>query len=58
MDFIGQKILSETDLLKNDTPHFFKNFISDVAAITSWADIESCLNRPEIFNFAFIIIMC
>jgi ribosomal protein L16 Arg81 hydroxylase len=54
MDFIGQKILSETDLLKNDNPHFFKSFISNFNSIASWADIESCLNRPEIFNFELI----
>lgn len=54
MDFIGQKILSETNLLKNDIPHFFKKFILDINSIASWDDIESCLNRPEIFNFELI----
>lgn len=54
MDFIGQKILNETDLLKNDVPHFFKDFVSDPHELVGWNDIESCLNRPEIFNFELI----
>lgn len=54
MDFIGQKILNETDLLRNDIPHYFQNFIQDPATLVSWSDIESCMNRPEIYNFELI----
>lgn len=54
MDFIGQKILNETDLLKNDQPHFFKNFITNAQEIVTWDSIEDCVNRPEIFNFELI----
>lgn len=54
MDFIGQKILNETDLLRNDQPHYFKNFLENPNLLVSWSDIESCINRPEIFNFELI----
>jgi hypothetical protein len=54
MNFIGQRILNETELLHNDQPHYFKNFISNPEEILSWNDVESCLNRPEIFNFEMI----
>jgi len=54
MDFIGQKILNDTDLLKNDQPHFFKNFITNTQEIVTWDNIEDCVNRPEIFNFELI----
>lgn len=54
MDFIGQKILNETDLLKNDQPHFFKNFLTNTQEIVTWDAIEDCVNRPEIFNFELI----
>jgi len=54
MDFIGQRILNETDLLKNDQPHFFKGLLENPNLVVSWKDIESCINRPEIFNFELI----
>jgi len=54
MDFIGQKILNETELLYNDRPHHFKNFIDNPGEILTWSDVESCLNRPEVFNFEMI----
>jgi hypothetical protein len=58
MNFIGQRILNETELLHNDQPHYFKNFISNPEEILSWNDVESCLNRPEIFNFEMIESVC
>lgn len=54
MDRIGQKILNETELLYNDQPHYFKNFIDNPQELLTWNDVESCLNRPEIFNFELI----
>ena len=40
MDFIGQRIFNETNLLVDDKPHFFKNFVSNPQEIVSWNDIE------------------
>lgn len=54
MDYIGQRILNETELLHNDQPHFFKNLLPNASDLLSWTDVESCLNRPEIFNFELI----
>ncbi len=54
MDFIGQRILNETNLLYDDRPHYFKNLLENPEEILSWKDVEYCLNRPEIYNFEMI----
>ena len=54
MDHIGQRILNETNLLFEDKPHYFKNLLPNPHEVLTWDDVESCLNRPEIFNFEMI----
>lgn len=54
MQFIGQKIFNETNLLIDDRPHHFKNFIDNPSEFVTWDTIEDCLNKPELFNFELI----
>ena len=54
MEFIGQRIVNETNLLADDKPHYFKNFLPNASELLSWDDVESCMNRPELFNFELI----
>lgn len=54
MDFIGQRILNETNLLYDDRPHYFKNLLENPSELLTWKDVEHCLNRPELYNFEMI----
>lgn len=54
MQYIGQKILNETNLLIDDKPHFFKNFVENPSDYVTWSTIEDCLNKPELFHFELI----
>ena len=54
MNGIGQRLVNETNLLIEDKPHFFKNFIKDVDKIINWDDVEFCMNNTALFNFELI----
>jgi ribosomal protein L16 Arg81 hydroxylase len=54
MNYLGQRILNETNLLTNDNPHFFKNLLPNSNDLLTWSDVENCLNRPELYTFELI----
>jgi hypothetical protein len=54
MNDIGQRLLNETNLLFEDKPHFFKNFIKSPSELLTWDDVEHCLNNPYLFDFEMI----
>lgn len=54
IEYIGQKIINETNLMVDDKPYYFKDFLSNAKDFVNWNDIESCINRPELFNFELI----
>lgn len=51
---IGQRLLNETNLLYDDKPHHFKNFIPNVEDLLTWDDVERCVNNPSLYNFEMI----
>lgn len=51
---IGQRILSETNLLIDDKPHFFKSLITNPEKYLQWQDVEDCLNNPYVYQFELI----
>lgn len=54
MNAIGQRLVNETNLLYEDKPHYFKNFLPNVQDILTWADVEKCINNPALYNFEMI----
>jgi len=54
MNAIGQRILNESNLLTDDKPCFFKGLLENPSDLLTWADVESCMNRPELFQFELI----
>ncbi len=54
MNDIGHRILNETNLLIDDKPAYFKQLLKNPSELLTWDDVESCLNRPELFQFEMI----
>jgi hypothetical protein len=54
MQGIGQRLVNETNLFYNDKAHYFKQLLPDASSMVTWKDVESCMNRPELYNFEMI----
>lgn len=54
MNGIGQRLLNEIDLLKNDKAHCFKQLLENPGDLLTWKDVEWCMNNPYLYNFEMI----
>ena len=54
MNAIGQRLLNETNLFYEDKPHYFKQLLPEASELVTWEDVESCINKPELYTFEMI----
>jgi hypothetical protein len=54
MNAIGQRLLNETNLFYEDKPHYFKQLLPEASEVVTWEDVESCINKPELYTFEMI----
>lgn len=51
---IGQKILNAVNLDYDDQPAYIPQLLPNPEKFLTWADVEECANRPELWQFELI----